>query len=72
MEDTFLKPPERLMLVYNLKKYYIVLLRKFRQGLNKNSLKDRYPNLKWDEFTTTKEFRELVSEVDEDISKNEF
>lgn len=36
------------MLVYNLRKYYIVLLRKFKQSLNKNNLKELYPGLKWD------------------------
>ena len=42
-----LKPHERLMLSYNLTKYYLVLLRNFKEGLNKNELNARYPGLKW-------------------------
>ena len=42
------------MLGYNIQKYYIILLRKFKAGLNKNWLNDHYPGLKWNEYTTTK------------------
>lgn len=59
------------MLVYNLQKYYIVLLRKFKQSLNKNVLNEKHPGLKWNEYSTTKEFKDLVKEVDEDLSQNE-
>lgn len=59
------------MLVYNLQKYYIVLLRKFKQSLNKNVLNERYPGLKWNEYSTTKEFKDLAKEVDDDLSQNE-
>jgi hypothetical protein len=42
------------MLSFNLLKYYIVLLRKFQAGLNKNSLNERFPNMKWNEYVSTK------------------
>jgi len=59
------------MIAYNLLKYYVVLLRNFREGLNKNDLNARYPNLQWNEYTTTKEFKDLIKEVDEDRAQNE-
>ena len=59
------------MLSYNLLKYYVILLRKFKGGLNSKSLSERYPNLKWNEYTKTKEFKELLNEVDEDLRTNE-
>jgi hypothetical protein len=58
-----LKPHERLMLSYNLLKYYIVLLRAFRDSLNKNELSQRYPGLKWQEFLTSKQFKEFQKDV---------
>ena len=36
MNYDFLSLPERLMLAYNLKKYYIVLLREFHKTLKEN------------------------------------
>jgi serine/threonine protein kinase len=64
-----LKPHERLMLSYNLLKYYIVLLRAFRDGLNKNDLTQRYPGLKWQEVLTTKQFKEFYKDVDESLNQ---
>jgi hypothetical protein len=34
----YLKPHERVMLAYNVLKYYIVLLRKFKKTLNEETL----------------------------------
>lgn len=45
------------MLSYNLTKYYLVLLRNFKEGLNKNELNARYPGLKWNEVINTKQFK---------------
>ena len=59
------------MLSYNLLKYYVILLRKFKGGLNSKSLSERYPNLKWSEYTKTKEFKEFIYEVDKTLSQNE-
>lgn len=42
------------MLSYNILKYYVILLRKFKSGLNPNSLNDLYPNLKWNDYCKTK------------------
>jgi len=67
----FLKPHERLMLTYNVLKYYIVLLRKFKKNLNKDSLNQLYPNMKWNGYITTDEFKDLVKETSEDLSQNE-
>jgi hypothetical protein len=64
-----LKPHERLMLSYNLLKYYIVLLRSFRDSLNKNELIQRYPGLKWNEVLTTKQFKEFYKDVDDSLNQ---
>jgi hypothetical protein len=56
LKDT-LKAHERLMLSYNLLKYYLVLLKNFKEGLNKNDLNQLYPGLKWGEFMATKQFK---------------
>lgn len=45
------------MLSYNLTKYYLVLLKSFKDSLNKNDLNQRYPNLKWNEVLNTKQFK---------------
>ena len=43
------------MLSYNLLKYYLVLLKNFKTIINSaNSLNEKYPNNKWNEFLTTK------------------
>lgn len=42
-----LKIHEKLMLSYNIMKYYVILLRKFKSTLNPNSLNTLYPNHKW-------------------------
>lgn len=67
----FFKPHEKLMLTYNTLKYYIVLLSKFKKHLNKQSLTQLYPNMRWQEYIGTADFKELVKEVDEDLSQNE-
>ena len=59
------------MLSYNTLKYYIVLLRKFKNNLNSNTLNQLYPNMRWNEYSGTKEFKELVKEVDEDLNQNQ-
>ena len=59
------------MLSYNTLKYYIVLLKKFKTHLNSNALSQLYPNMRWGEYEKTKEFKELVKEVDEDLNQNE-
>lgn len=47
-EENILKMHEKYMLVYNLQKYYIILLKKFRTGLkSKKYQEDHYPGLKW-------------------------
>lgn len=67
---SILKVHEKLMLSYNVLKYYIILLRKFRSGLGLNALNTRYPNLKWNEYSKTEEFKSMVAEVDNDLSQN--
>lgn len=42
-----LKPEERLMLTYNLLKYYLVLLKGLKESLNVNQLDKLHPGLKW-------------------------
>jgi hypothetical protein len=64
-----LKPHERLMLSYNLLKYYIVLLRGFRDSLNENDLAQRYPGLKWAEVLGTKQFKEFSKDVEECLNQ---
>jgi hypothetical protein len=59
------------MLAYNLLKYYIILLKNFKNSLlNKNELNALYPNLKWADFLVTKEFKELSKEIDDDLAQN--
>lgn len=57
------------MLSYNLLKYHIVLLRSFRDGLNKNDLAQRYPGLKWAEVVNTKLFKDFFKDVDDSIAE---
>lgn len=57
------------MLSYNLLKYYIVLLRSFKDGLNKNDLSQRHPGLKWGEVLATKQFKEFSKDVDECLNQ---
>jgi hypothetical protein len=59
------------MLSYNTLKYYIVLLSKLKKNLNKNSLSQLYPGLSWAEYASTAEFKEIVNEVQDDLSQNE-
>lgn len=59
------------MLAYNLLKYYIVLLRNFRQFMCSQALKDKHPQLNWDDFWKTKEFKEICKETEEDLVKYE-
>ena len=59
------------MISYNLVKYYIVLLRKFKGLLNTNSLNQRFPNMKWQQYSATQEYKELVKEVNDDLCQNE-
>lgn len=61
----------KLMLSYNLMKYYLVLLREFKEGLNKDFLPQRYPGKKWVEYLATKQFKELWGEVNDDLSQYE-
>jgi hypothetical protein len=62
---------EVLMLSFNLLKYYIVLLRQFREELTETNLQKLYPNYKWPGYvSTTKEFKELLQEVDDDLSQS--
>ena len=38
----------RYMLCFNIYKFYIILLKKFKSGMhNKNYLKDHFPELNW-------------------------
>ena len=60
------------MLSYNLLKYYLVLINGYKATIGSVAgLNEKYPNLKWNEFATTKEFRELKGEVDTDINTQE-
>jgi hypothetical protein len=45
------------MLSYNLLKYYLVLLKNFKEGLNKTDLNQAYPGLKWGEYQASKQFK---------------
>ena len=65
-----MKPRDRLMLSYNLMKYYVVLLRKFKKMLNKDSLNERFPHMRWTEYVGTKEFKEMVKEVEDDLNQH--
>jgi hypothetical protein len=58
------------MISYNLTKYYLVLLRSFKDGLNKNELNQRYPGLKWNEVLNTKQFKEFFKDVEECIDQS--
>ncbi len=52
------------MLSYNLTKYYLILLKTFKDGLNKNELNQQYPGLKWNEVLSSKQFKEFYKDVD--------
>lgn len=62
-----LKAHEKLMLSYNVLKYYIVLLRNFKASLNANSLNNLHPGLKWADYIKTDEFRSFAEEVNTDL-----
>jgi len=67
-----LRTHEKYMLAYNLQKYYIILLRKYRAGLaSKQYLNDKFPGLKWSEYIMTPEFKKHVKDVEEDLGRAE-
>lgn len=47
---------EVLMLKFNLLKYYVILLRRFRKEVRVEVLEQKYPNMKWKEYGSTKQF----------------
>lgn len=60
-EASMLFPAVRLMLCYNLHKYYLILLRQFRAGLSsKHYLEDHFPGLKWGEYLDSDDFRKQL------------
>ena len=44
------------MLKFNLLKYYVILLRRFRKEVRVEMLEQKYPNMKWKEYGSTKQF----------------
>jgi hypothetical protein len=66
-----LKTYEKLMLTFHLLKYYIVILRVFRSGLNPIDLSVAFPGLKWGEYLNTMHFKLFVKETAEDLRQNE-
>lgn len=52
-----------LMLNYNLLKYYIVLLRRYKKALDVKLLDQNYPNKRWKEYSLNPQFKELEQEV---------
>jgi hypothetical protein len=60
-----LKTHEKYMLAYNLQKYYIILMRKYRAGLgSKQYLNDKFPGLKWNEYITTPDFKKQINDAE--------
>lgn len=45
------------MVVYNLYKYYIILMRKFLTELHPAALLKLYPNRKWQEYSQTRQYK---------------
>lgn len=56
------------MLVYNLTKYYVILLRRFSSELKVDVLNKLYPNKKWAGYSQTRQFAELTKEVSQDLA----
>ena len=59
------------MLNYNLLKYYVILLRRFKKDLSVEALDKKYPNKRWKEYSLNPQFKEMEQEVAEDISHHE-
>ena len=59
------------MLIYNLYKYYVVLLRKFQKIFDVPHLEKTYPGKDWAGYSKTKQYKDLLTEVNQDHSKYE-
>ncbi len=57
--NQYFKPEERYSLTFNLIKYYVILLRDFTDNLNPGNLGKLYPNLAWNDFCKTNEFKDI-------------
>ena len=62
-----LQEEEKLMLCYNLLKYYIILLRQLRSSLSCKSLALEYPKFQWEEFLQSSCFLRFRQEVESDL-----
>ena len=70
--DEYLRPFIQFMVAFNISKYSIILLRKFRRGIeSQHYLKTNYPNLNWGEYSHTEEFKKFMKDIDEDLGKAE-
>ena len=47
------------MLNYNLLKYYVILLRRFKKDLSVEALDKKYPNKRWKEYSVNPQFKEM-------------
>ena len=71
-EASMLSPAVRLMLCYNLHKYYVVLLRQLRAGFaSQNYLEEHFAGLRWGEYLGSDDFAKQVRSVKEDIGRAE-
>ena len=58
------------MLIFNLLKYYIILLRQFKMDITPGRLEKTYPNKKWEQYCKGKQYEEIVEEVNQDICRS--
>jgi hypothetical protein len=59
----YFRTEERYSLTFNLIKYYVILLREFIENLNPAKLNALYPNMAWNDFCKTNEFKDIKKEV---------
>lgn len=57
------------MVIFNLLKYYIILLRQFRKDITLEQLEKSYPNKKWEQYCKSNQYQEMAEEVDQDICR---
>ena len=62
---------QKMMLVYNLYKYYVVLLRQFHKQFDVPYLQKQYPGKDWAGYSKTKQYKDLQTQVSQDQSRYE-
>lgn len=58
-------PELKASLTYNLLKYYLILMRRFKEKLTENELNEKYPGLQWNHFVKNQLFISFRRKVEQ-------